>query len=133
MTIKQKTAIQKIVENGGNVSKAMRQAGYSEATINNPSNLTKVPAVRNELERLLKENNITQSQYMVNLGLGMQAMKQNQFTGEVTADITTRLSANKQAERFISFDSPPTNEQPIDMTGMNEVELTQAVFRRSDA
>jgi hypothetical protein len=28
------------VENGGNATQAMREAGYSEATINNPSNLT---------------------------------------------------------------------------------------------
>jgi hypothetical protein len=29
------------MENGGNVTQAMRDVGYSEATINNPSNLTK--------------------------------------------------------------------------------------------
>ena len=40
-TIKQKLAIQKIVENGGNVTRAMREAGYSEASVNNPSSLTK--------------------------------------------------------------------------------------------
>lgn len=40
-TFKQKLALEKTVENGGNVTKAMREAGYSEATANNPSNLTK--------------------------------------------------------------------------------------------
>jgi hypothetical protein len=40
-TIKQKLALKKIVENGGNVTQAMRDVGYSEATINNPSSLTK--------------------------------------------------------------------------------------------
>ncbi len=39
-TIKQRKAIKKIMENGGNITKAMREVGYSEATINNPSNLT---------------------------------------------------------------------------------------------
>lgn len=38
-TIKQKKALSKIVENGGNVSKAMRDAGYSPATAENPSKL----------------------------------------------------------------------------------------------
>jgi hypothetical protein len=38
-TEKQKLAIDKIVENRGNVSKAMREAGYSPATAKNPSNL----------------------------------------------------------------------------------------------
>lgn len=40
-TIKQKLALEKIVENGGNVTKAMRDVGYSEASINNPSTLTR--------------------------------------------------------------------------------------------
>lgn len=40
-TIKQKMALTKIVENGGNVTKAMRDVGYSEATTNNPSTLTR--------------------------------------------------------------------------------------------
>jgi len=39
-TVKQKKALNKIVENGGNVSKAMRDAGYSPATAENPSKLT---------------------------------------------------------------------------------------------
>ena len=40
-TIKQELALEKTVENGGNISQAMRDVGYSESTINNPSNLTK--------------------------------------------------------------------------------------------
>lgn len=39
-TIKQKRAIELAVENGGNVSKAMRDAGYSPATAKNPDKLT---------------------------------------------------------------------------------------------
>lgn len=39
-TIKQKKAIRKLVENGGNASKAMRDAGYSKKTAINPSKLT---------------------------------------------------------------------------------------------
>ena len=40
-TTKQKLALQKTVVYGGNVTRAMREAGYAEATANNPSNLTK--------------------------------------------------------------------------------------------
>ncbi len=40
-TTKQKLATSKIVENRGNVSKSMRQAGYSPKTAKNPRNLTK--------------------------------------------------------------------------------------------
>lgn len=39
-TNKQILAVEKTVENGGNVTKAMRDVGYSESTVNNPSNLT---------------------------------------------------------------------------------------------
>jgi hypothetical protein len=39
-TMKQKKALDNMVENGGNVSKGMRDAGYSEKTAINPSKLT---------------------------------------------------------------------------------------------
>lgn len=39
-TAKQRQAVNKIVENRGNVSKAMREAGYDETTAKNPKNLT---------------------------------------------------------------------------------------------
>ena len=40
MTIKQKIAIEKVVENHGNVSRAMLEAGYDPTTAKNPKNLT---------------------------------------------------------------------------------------------
>lgn len=40
MTTRQKDAAQKMVENGGNASRAMRDAGYSPATAKTPSKLT---------------------------------------------------------------------------------------------
>jgi len=39
-TIKQKQLPNKIIENGGNVSKAMKQIGYSEASARNPQKFT---------------------------------------------------------------------------------------------
>ncbi len=39
-TLKQKKAFIKIVENRGNISKAIREVGYNENTIKNPTNLT---------------------------------------------------------------------------------------------
>lgn len=39
-TEKQKRAVNKIVENGGNISKAMRDVGYSVETAKTPSKLT---------------------------------------------------------------------------------------------
>ena len=39
-TTKQKLALDKIVENGGNVSKAMKEVGYTPATAKTPQKLT---------------------------------------------------------------------------------------------
>ena len=39
-TERQKIAIDKVIENRGNVSKAMKEAGYTAASAKNPSNLT---------------------------------------------------------------------------------------------
>jgi len=39
-TIKQKKAVNKIIENRGNISKSMREVGYRESTCKNPKNLT---------------------------------------------------------------------------------------------
>lgn len=39
-TPKQKKAFDKTLKNGGNVTKAMKEAEYAEATIHNPKNLT---------------------------------------------------------------------------------------------
>ena len=43
-TIRQKKALAKIVENGGNVSKAMVEAGYSPMTAKTPQKLTESKA-----------------------------------------------------------------------------------------
>ena len=49
-TQKQKKALSKVVENGGNVTRAMRDAGYAEATVNNPTNLTASKGFQNLCE-----------------------------------------------------------------------------------
>ena len=53
-TIKQKKAIQKIVENHGNVSKAMREVGYEYKTAKNPKNLTESKGYKEVAEPYLK-------------------------------------------------------------------------------
>ena len=134
MTTKQSIAITKMVENGGNASKAMLEAGYSKAMAHNPQKLTQSKAYKSTMSKLAKANNVTIEQYMMNLGLGMTAMKQNNYTGEITTDITTRLSANKQAERFLFDDdktSKPINSKELKeaITKGNVKELNQVVFK----
>jgi hypothetical protein len=50
-TPKQKIALDKMVENGGNVSKAMVEAGYSQATAKTPQKLTESQGFRELCEQ----------------------------------------------------------------------------------
>lgn len=52
-TLRQKEAINKIVENRGVISSAMIQAGYPETTAHNPSNLTESKAYKQALPDIL--------------------------------------------------------------------------------
>lgn len=52
-TNRQHTALQKVVENGGNVSRAMREAGYSAAMCKNPQKLKASKAWKDILDSKL--------------------------------------------------------------------------------
>lgn len=49
-TEKQKAVVDKIIENRGSISAAMREVGYSENTAHNPKNLTESKGFREVLE-----------------------------------------------------------------------------------
>lgn len=72
-TIRQKTAIQKMVENGGNATKAMREAGYSDASTNNPSSLTQSKGYK----EILKECGLTEELVIKSLVADIKAKPQN--------------------------------------------------------
>jgi len=54
-TEKQKKAIEKVVENNGSVSRAMREAGYSPKTAKNPKMLTESKAWEELMEKHLPD------------------------------------------------------------------------------
>lgn len=58
-TMKQKRAAKLAVENGGNISKAMREAGYSPATAKNPMKLTKSRAWEKLLDEYAPDETLT--------------------------------------------------------------------------
>lgn len=58
VSIKQKKAFKKSVENHGNISKAMKEAGYTDATAKNPSNLTSSKAWKELMEEYLPEREL---------------------------------------------------------------------------
>ena len=57
-TMKQKKAVQNVMENHGNVSKAMRDAGYSNETAKNPRNLTKSKSWEELLEEYFPDDKL---------------------------------------------------------------------------
>lgn len=59
-TIKQQKAMEEVVGNGGNVTAAMREAGYSEATINTPQKLTESKAWAEYMEEHLSDETLAQ-------------------------------------------------------------------------
>ncbi|MDO8487560.1 MAG: hypothetical protein Q7S45_04650 [Candidatus Curtissbacteria bacterium] len=58
MTTKQKLAATKLVENGGNVSKSMIDAGYSKASAKNPQKLTRSKGWQPLMEKYLPEEDV---------------------------------------------------------------------------
>ena len=50
-TEKQKKALAKVLENGGNVSKAMKESGYSDAMAKNPQKLTQSQAFQQYMQK----------------------------------------------------------------------------------
>lgn len=59
-TLRAKKAVKLALENGGNVSKAMREAGYSEAMAKNPQKLTQSKAWNDIMEEVFPDNFIVE-------------------------------------------------------------------------
>jgi len=60
-TIKQKRAAKKIVENGGNVSKGMRDAGYSKETAKSPKKLTESRGWEELMKKYISDDDISKA------------------------------------------------------------------------
>lgn len=88
MTVKQKLAVKKVVENHGNISKSMREAGYTPKTAKNPKNLTESKAWPKLMEKYLPDDKLLKKH-----DEALEATKWNDFTGEREEDHTTRLKA----------------------------------------
>lgn len=70
-TEKQKRALANVVENGGNVSKAMKDAGYSVATAKTPQKLTQSQAFQKYMEKA----GVTDEKLVSVLKEGLEASK----------------------------------------------------------
>jgi hypothetical protein len=74
-TIRQKKAFDKTLENGGNVSKAMKESGYTDAMAKNPHKLTNSDGWKELMNEYLPDD--------------LLAKKHQQFITEGNLDSTT--------------------------------------------
>ncbi len=66
-TIKQQLALKKVMENRGNVSKSMREVGYSQMTAKNPKNLTESRGWQELLRMIINDEVLVQRIYEIAL------------------------------------------------------------------
>lgn len=64
-TAKQKEAFDRTIENHGNVSKSMREVGYSEAHSTNPQELTKSKGWKELMDEHLSETSLAEEHQKV--------------------------------------------------------------------
>lgn len=81
-TIKQKKAIEKIVENNGNVSKSMREVGYSKETAKNPKSLTESKGFKELIKKYLPNKDLLKV-HKAGLKAGKKIFKNNNETGKI--------------------------------------------------
>lgn len=74
-TLKQRMAVDKIVENHGNVSRAMLEVGYPPVTAKNPKNLTESKGFK----ELMKEYGLTEGLIAKSLVEDIKLKKQNRI------------------------------------------------------
>lgn len=122
-SLKQLKAMKLVVENGGNISKAMRDAGYSPETAKSPSKLTESLAWQDLMEKHFSDAKISKI-----IDEGLKAMKENAKMVEVP-DHATR---HKFVETALKLKSKFPAEKH-ELTGKDgealQIEITDAVAK----
>lgn len=102
-TQKQKLAVAKLVENGRNVSGAMRAAGYSPKTAVDPSKLTNSKGFR----ELALEAGITVDDALVPIRKGLKAKRivevEGDFIETEVDDLNLQLKASDRALKLLGL------------------------------
>lgn len=93
-TLRQKIAAKKTVENGGNVSKAMREAKYSVAMSNNPQKLTQTKTWAELMEKYLPDNLLARRHKQL-LNAKVKITTTSKKAGEVERTKTTTYMDNE--------------------------------------
>src|SRR4051794_31110861 len=96
-TVKQKRTVIRIVENGGNVSQAMIDVGYSPATAKTPQKLTESDGFKELLDTYLPDDRV----------LATHAGLLNALDGNVAAravDMAYKLKGSYAPEKSVSLE-----------------------------
>lgn len=103
-TIKQKRAIDKIVENGGNVSRAMIEVGYSPATAKTPQKLTESKGWDELTKEFLDDTDVAKKHKEL---LNSHSIQHMVFPLDVTDEEITKLllEVNCISRRFMHSDT----------------------------
>ncbi len=88
--LRHKLLLQKALKNGGRLAPAMRELGYSEATINSPKNITQTDSWQELLKRHIPESKLAQK-----LDEGLEANKQLAKSPVFKKDAPTSQSAHE--------------------------------------
>jgi len=114
LTVKEKKLVQGIAQ-GKTKRQAGLDAGYTgklETVSTTVSDVLKKPNVQQELQRALVKHGIDIDSAVAPIGKGLRALKMNEFTGEVTEDIRTQLSASDRALKLLGIQQDqPTQVQ----------------------
>lgn len=131
--MKQKKAFELAMENGGNISKAMKEAGYAVATAKNPDKLTKSKTWADMMEEYLPDETLLK----VNAE-GLQATravvmgtKSEESFVDIQPDYAIRhkyLETAIKVKGHIKTDTPPVNNTQINILDKTTGEKMVANF-----
>ncbi len=93
MTIKQQLAMKNVVGNGGNITKAMLDAGYSPNTANTPQKLTESTAWQELMEKFLPDERLIKK-----IHAGLEATKIHTSHTEPDREVTDWIAQHKFLE-----------------------------------
>lgn len=113
-TAKQKKALSKMIKNNGNVSKAMREAGYSKYTAKNPKKLTESAGFKELLEKHLPDTLLMEKHAeLLNVPMKVRTFKKGDLQLEIEQvdshaiskglDMAYKIKGKYAPEKSINF------------------------------
>lgn len=125
-TIKQKKALDNVVVNGGNITKAMLDAGYSPNTANTPQKLTKSPAWQELMKKhfpdsklALLHKKLLEKKEVIVVSDGAQNGSHLEWTGQPHSDSLKALETAYKLKGKLKEGESPTLTTPTTVVIIN--------------